>query len=150
MPPAKPAKKQKQEQLSDEVKQFRKSNKENSVCADCPNRAPSYVCVNFSTFVCTECSGVHRKFGHRVKSIAVATFTEEEVEKLKLGGNEIANAHYLARYKKGSETYILPREGERDRIEQYLTFKYVDKKWYKENAKPKDSKAKKAENNKKK
>jgi len=149
MPPAKPAKKHKQEQLAEEVKQIRKSNKENLVCADCPNRAPSYVCINFSTFVCTDCSGVHRKFGHRVKSLAVATFTEEEVEKLRQGGNEVANAHYLARYKKGVDTFVLPREGERDRIEQYLTYKYVQKKWHKESLKPKEKKVKKAGSNKK-
>jgi len=141
-----PINKKKQEQLTEDLKEIRKSTKENLVCADCPNRAPSYVCLNFSTFVCTECSGVHRKFGHRVKSIAVATFTEEEVEKMRQGGNEAANSHYLARYKKGQDTFVLPREGERDRIEQYLTFKYVDKKWYKETLKPKEKKSKKTEN----
>lgn len=141
-----PINKKKQEQLTEELKEIRKSNKENLVCADCPNRAPSYVCLNFSTFVCTECSGLHRKFGHRVKSIAVATFTEEEVEKMRQGGNEVANSHYLGRYKKGQDTFILPREGERDRMEQYLSFKYVDKKWYKETLKPKEKKTKKSEN----
>jgi len=140
MPPAKPAKKRKEEQLAEEVKQIRKSNKENLICADCPNRGPSYVCLNFSTFICPDCSGVHRKFGHRVKSIAVATFTEEEVDKLREGGNEVANAHYLARYNKSKDTFILPREGERDRIEQYLTYKYVEKKWYKEKIKSKNEK----------
>ncbi|ETO26174.1 hypothetical protein RFI_10964 [Reticulomyxa filosa] len=167
MPPVKSAKK-KEEQLMEEVKEIRKSNKENLVCADCPNRveyaglfyrstlnehffyiplfflkkknfdfqsakivcgssifaciynifhkqAPSYVCTNFATFVCTDCSGVHpkfvlfatspkkkksRKFGHRVKSIAMANFTEEEVEKLKSGGNEVIILNLFSQKKK--------------------------------------------------
>jgi len=145
--PTKP-KEKKKEELSDEIKQIRKSNKQNLVCADCPNRAPPYVCTNFATFVCTDCSGVHRKFGHRVKSIAAATFAQNEVEKLKQGGNEVANAHYLARYKNGKDTFVLPREGERDRIEQYLTLKYVEKKWYKEKLISKEKKVKKAKDKK--
>ncbi|ETO14126.1 hypothetical protein RFI_23244, partial [Reticulomyxa filosa] len=54
----------------------------------------------------------------------------------------------------GKDTFILPREGERDRIEQYLTYKYVEKKWYKEKLKNKDKdkdkeqKTKKVENKK--
>ncbi|KAL3619780.1 hypothetical protein CASFOL_034692 [Castilleja foliolosa] len=30
------------------------------------SRVPQYVCTNFSTFVCTTCSGIHREFTHRV------------------------------------------------------------------------------------
>jgi len=131
MPNVKSGTEKKQEQLIEEIKKIRKANKSNLVCADCPNRAPSYVCLDYSTFVCTECSGVHRRFNHRVKSIAMATFTEEEVENLRRGGNDVINAHYLARYKKGQDTFILPGLGERKRMEEYFTFKYVDKRWYK-------------------
>jgi hypothetical protein len=34
------------------------------------------------------CSGIHREFSHRVKSVSLSTFTLEEVKALKEGGNE--------------------------------------------------------------
>lgn len=34
------------------------------------------------------CSGIHREFSHRVKSISLSTFSLEEVKHLKEGGNE--------------------------------------------------------------
>nr|POE62360.1 isoform 3 of probable adp-ribosylation factor gtpase-activating protein agd14 [Quercus suber] len=55
---------------------------------DC-EQGPQYVCTNFWTFVCTICSGVHREFSHRVKSISMANFSAEEVSALQGGGNEI-------------------------------------------------------------
>lgn len=36
----------------------------------------------------TACSGIHREFSHRVKSISLSTFSLEEVKALKEGGNE--------------------------------------------------------------
>eukprot|EP01084_Bolivina_argentea_P180610 312046_1 len=112
MPPKNTAKKKKQEQLAEEVKKIRK-DPNNLLCADCPVRSTPYVCTNFATFICTECSGIHRKFNHRVKSIAVATFTEPEVQKIREGGNSWCNRHYLARYKKSTDSFQLPREGKK-------------------------------------
>eukprot|EP00483_Globobulimina_turgida_P005269 UN05279 len=137
MPPKNTAKKKKQEQLAEEVKKIRRDqSKNNLICADCPVRSTPYICINYSSFICTECSGIHRKFNHRVKSIAVATFTEKEVNNIREGGNALLNRKYLARYKKGKDTFTLPREGEKDKIEKYIQLKYIDKKWYKENPKP--------------
>ncbi|CAL5389104.1 unnamed protein product [Camellia sinensis] len=51
-------------------------------------RGPQYVCTTFWTFVCTNCSGVHREFSHRVKSVSMAKFNTEEVNALQAGGNE--------------------------------------------------------------
>lgn len=53
--------------------------------------------MDFNTFVCTACSGIHREFSHRIKSISLATFTDEEVEGVKKGGNNVNNALYMAR-----------------------------------------------------
>ncbi len=47
--------------------------------------------------MCTSCSGIHREFSHRVKSISLATFSEEEVEGVKAGGNEANNKLYMAK-----------------------------------------------------
>merc|ERR1712039_1167775 len=99
MPPKNAAKKKRQEALANEVKKIRKQ-KENLTCADCPTRSTPYVCINFSTFICVACSGIHRKFNHRVKSIAVATFNDKEVEAIREGGNKKVNHQYLAKYKK--------------------------------------------------
>ncbi|RLM80950.1 hypothetical protein C2845_PM12G06500 [Panicum miliaceum] len=60
----------------------------NKRCINCNNLGPQYVCTNFWTFVCTNCSGAHREFTHRVKSVSMAKFTAQEVTALQEGGNE--------------------------------------------------------------
>ncbi|XP_078176865.1 uncharacterized protein LOC144571455 isoform X1 [Carex rostrata] len=62
----------------------------NKRCINCNNLGPQYVCTNFWTFICTNCSGVHREFTHRVKSVSMAKFTSQEVAALQEGGNERA------------------------------------------------------------
>ncbi|CAM9787045.1 unnamed protein product [Discosporangium mesarthrocarpum] len=69
----------------------------NKRCADCTERLPQWVVMDFNTFVCTSCSGIHREFSHRVKSISLATFTEEEVKAVRNGGNELSNSLYMSR-----------------------------------------------------
>ncbi|KAL5127658.1 putative ADP-ribosylation factor GTPase-activating protein AGD14 [Glycine soja] len=59
------------------------------------NQGPQYVCTTFSTFVCTNCSGIHREFTHRVKSVSMAKFTPEEVTALQAGSNERAKQIYF-------------------------------------------------------
>ncbi|KAK6162135.1 hypothetical protein DH2020_001976 [Rehmannia glutinosa] len=61
---------------------------ENRRCINCNSLGPQYVCTTFWTFVCTNCSGVHREFTHRVKSVSMAKFSEEEITALQAGGNE--------------------------------------------------------------
>ncbi|TYJ18000.1 hypothetical protein E1A91_A09G092200v1 [Gossypium mustelinum] len=63
----------------------------NRRCINCNSQGPQYVCTNFSTFVCATCSGIHREFSHRVKSVSMATFTAEDVAGLREGGNEVIN-----------------------------------------------------------
>jgi len=128
MPP-KNATTKKQELLTEEVIAIRKSNPANMICADCPKRSTSNVCIDFASYMCQECAGIHRKFNHRIKSISIATFTHEDVEKLKKGGNQICNKKYLAKYK-STDSFKLPNENEIDKIQQYIKLKYVDKKWF--------------------
>ena len=59
---------------------------------------PLVLLADFNTFVCTACSGIHREFNHRVKSISLANFTDEEVRAVRKGGNEACNDLYLAKY----------------------------------------------------
>ena len=51
----------------------------NRKCADCTEKLPQYLNMKHGTFVCTACSGIHREFSHRVKSISLCEFTSEEV-----------------------------------------------------------------------
>nr|GMD44280.1 probable ADP-ribosylation factor GTPase-activating protein AGD14 isoform X1 [Ipomoea batatas] len=55
---------------------------------DSLEQGPQYVCTTFWTFICTNCSGIHREFTHRVKSVSMAKFTADEVSSLQAGGNE--------------------------------------------------------------
>ncbi|KAK1376538.1 hypothetical protein POM88_032731 [Heracleum sosnowskyi] len=48
------------------------------------SQGPQYVCTTFWTFVCITCSGIHREFTHRVKSVSMS-FTSQEVEALQKG-----------------------------------------------------------------
>ncbi|PWZ40478.1 putative ADP-ribosylation factor GTPase-activating protein AGD14 [Zea mays] len=59
------------------------------------DQGPQYVCTSFSTFICTNCSGIHREFSHRVKSVSMAKFTSQEVSALQEGGNERAKEIYF-------------------------------------------------------
>ena len=38
--------------------------------------------LDFNTFVCTTCSGIHRELQHRIKGVAMSTFTTEEIKAL--------------------------------------------------------------------
>uniref|UniRef100_A0A0E0PQD0 Arf-GAP domain-containing protein n=1 Tax=Oryza rufipogon TaxID=4529 RepID=A0A0E0PQD0_ORYRU len=67
----------------------------NRRCINCNSLGPQYVCTSFSTFVCVSCSGIHREFTHRVKSISMAKFTSQEVSALQEGGNERGKEIYL-------------------------------------------------------
>ncbi|CAN6350365.1 unnamed protein product [Urochloa humidicola] len=67
----------------------------NRRCINCNSLGPQYVCTTFSTFICTNCSGIHREFSHRVKSISMAKFTSQEVSALQERGNECAKEVYF-------------------------------------------------------
>ncbi|XP_074331492.1 uncharacterized protein LOC141668506 [Apium graveolens] len=100
---------------------------ENRRCMNCDHLGPRYVCTSFSTFVCTVCSGVHREFGHRVKSVLVATFTYEEVIALQAGGNERARVIYLGAWDPARNTR--PTGSDIDRVRDFIKHVYVDKRF---------------------
>lgn len=41
-------------------------------------QGPMAVCLDFHTFVCTTCSGVHREFQHKCKGISMSKWSPEE------------------------------------------------------------------------
>jgi len=95
---------------------------------------------DFHTFVCMTCSGIHREFGHRVKSINVSNFTELETENLRNGGNEVARKYWLGRFKEGD--FNIPDASQpvivkNNKIREFMRLKYVEKRWLKEKKKKK-------------
>eukprot|EP01119_Soliformovum_irregulare_P011819 TRINITY_DN299_c0_g1_i1.p1 TRINITY_DN299_c0_g1~~TRINITY_DN299_c0_g1_i1.p1 ORF type:complete len:468 (-),score=143.26 TRINITY_DN299_c0_g1_i1:106-1509(-) len=99
----------------------------NRRCADCTAKGPVYVNTTFNTFVCTTCSGLHREFNHRVKSISMAVFKPDEMAGLQNGGNEVARQIYLARWTPNE--FPEPDPGDPERIRHFIRLKYIDKRW---------------------
>ena len=64
----------------------------NRECLDCTEKGPQAIVLNFSTFVCTVCSGIHREFNHRIKGISMSKFTSEEVAEMEAKGNDKMHA----------------------------------------------------------
>ncbi|XP_057422629.1 probable ADP-ribosylation factor GTPase-activating protein AGD14 isoform X2 [Lotus japonicus] len=100
---------------------------ENRRCINCNILGPQYVCTTFSTFVCTNCSGIHREFTHRVKSISMAKFTPEEVTALQAGGNERAKHIYLKEWDSLRHSY--PDSCNIHKLRDFIKHVYVDRKF---------------------
>lgn len=99
----------------------------NRRCINCNGLGPQYVCTNFWTFVCTACSGIHREFTHRVKSVSMAKFTSQEVEALQNGGNQRARELFLKDW--DMQSMKLPDSSYPDRIREFIKTVYVEKKY---------------------
>ncbi|CAF2106879.1 unnamed protein product [Brassica napus] len=99
----------------------------NKRCINCNSLGPQYVCTSFWTFVCTNCSGIHREFTHRVKSISMAKFTSQEVSALKEGGNQHAKDIYF----KGLDQHMLSASdgSNAERLRDFIRQVYVNKRY---------------------
>lgn len=99
----------------------------NRRCINCNSLGPQYVCTNFWTFICTTCSGIHREFTHRVKSVSMSKFTSQEVEALQNGGNQRAREIYLKDW--NQQRQRLPDNSKVDKVREFIKDVYVDKKY---------------------
>ncbi|CAM6029161.1 unnamed protein product [Sphagnum balticum] len=102
-------------------------NGENRKCINCGSLGPQYACTNFSTFVCTQCSGVHREFSHRIKSISMAKFTAGEVQALQAGGNERAREQYFKDWDPVRNP--LPDNSNPDKLRTFIKAVYVERRY---------------------
>ncbi|XP_052209481.1 uncharacterized protein LOC127812928 [Diospyros lotus] len=100
---------------------------ENRRCINCNSLGPQYVCTTFWTFVCTTCSGVHREFTHRVKSVSMAKFNAEEVSALQAGGNERARQIYFKEW--DPQRNPLPDGSNQNRLRDFIKNVYADRKF---------------------
>uniref|UniRef100_A0A5B7AJG8 Putative ADP-ribosylation factor GTPase-activating protein AGD14 isoform X2 n=1 Tax=Davidia involucrata TaxID=16924 RepID=A0A5B7AJG8_DAVIN len=113
---------------------------ENRRCINCSSLGPQYVCTNFWTFICTTCSGIHREFTHRVKSVSMAKFTSQEVIALQGGGNECAKEIYLKEW--DSQRYSAPDSSNVERLRDFIRHVYVDRRYVGERSIDKPSRVK--------
>ncbi|CAE7602333.1 AGD14 [Symbiodinium natans] len=120
--------------LVDRLRAFQRSNQANKRCADCPERGPTYVCLDYQIFVCQTCCGLHREFGHKIKSISFSEWSEAEVAKLEEGGNELARAKWLDRWH--AEAFPEPDGSDVEAVREFIRLKYVEKKWFRPHGKP--------------
>ncbi|KAF7819841.1 putative ADP-ribosylation factor GTPase-activating protein AGD14 isoform X1 [Senna tora] len=99
----------------------------NRRCINCGSLGPQYVCTNFWTFVCINCSGIHREFTHRVKSVSMAKFTSQEVIALQEGGNQRAKEIYFKEW--DPQRHSLPDSSNVDRLRDFIKHVYVDRRF---------------------
>ncbi|KAK9741761.1 hypothetical protein RND81_03G126300 [Saponaria officinalis] len=104
---------------------------ENKRCINCNSLGPQYVCTTFWTFVCTNCSGVHREFTHRVKSVSMAKFSMEEVNCLQAGGNEKAREIYFKTW--NPHRNFFPDNSNIQKLRDFIKHVYVDRRYTGEN-----------------
>ncbi|XP_019052398.1 PREDICTED: probable ADP-ribosylation factor GTPase-activating protein AGD14 isoform X2 [Nelumbo nucifera] len=100
---------------------------ENRRCINCNSLGPQYVCTSFWTFVCTTCSGIHREFTHRVKSVSMAKFTSQEVSALQAGGNQRAKEIYFKEW--DPQRQSIPDSSNVDRLRDFIKHVYVDRRY---------------------
>ncbi|XP_015228256.1 PREDICTED: arf-GAP domain and FG repeat-containing protein 1 isoform X2 [Cyprinodon variegatus] len=102
----------------------------NRKCFDCDQRGPTYANMTVGSFVCTSCSGILRGLNppHRVKSISMTTFTQQEIESLQKHGNEVCKQIWLGLY--DDRTSSIPDFREPQKVKEFLQEKYEKKRWY--------------------
>ncbi|AWO99193.1 putative arf-GAP domain and FG repeat-containing protein 1 isoform 4 [Scophthalmus maximus] len=102
----------------------------NRKCFDCDQRGPTYANMTMGSFVCTSCSGILRGLNppHRVKSISMTTFTQQEIEFLQKHGNEVCKRIWLGLFE--DRTSSVPDFREPQKVKEFLQEKYEKKRWY--------------------
>ncbi|KAM4042646.1 arf-GAP domain and FG repeat-containing protein 1 isoform 6-T6 [Anomaloglossus baeobatrachus] len=102
----------------------------NRKCFDCDQRGPTYANMTAGAFVCTSCSGILRGLNppHRVKSISMTTFTQQEIEFLQKHSNDVCKQIWLGLFDDRSSA--IPDFRDPQKVKEFLQEKYEKKRWY--------------------
>ncbi|XP_012061817.1 PREDICTED: arf-GAP domain and FG repeat-containing protein 1 [Atta cephalotes] len=102
----------------------------NKECFDCNQRGPTYVNMTIGSFVCTSCSGMLRGLTppHRVKSISMATFTQDEIDFIKEHGNEYCRRIWLGLMNSNSSQNLDTKDEQK--MKDLMSAKYELKRYY--------------------
>ncbi|TFK55604.1 ArfGap-domain-containing protein [Heliocybe sulcata] len=69
---------------------IKREDLKNKTCIDCGNPNPQWASLSFAVFLCLQCAGTHRGFGVHisfVRSVSMDTWQDEQIRRMKLGGN---------------------------------------------------------------
>ncbi|VAI06136.1 unnamed protein product [Triticum turgidum subsp. durum] len=99
----------------------------NRRCINCNAIGPQYVCTSFWTFICISCSGIHREFTHRVKSVSMSKFTVQEVEALQKGGNQRARELLLKDF--DTQQMRVPDSSNIESLREFINAVYVERRY---------------------
>lgn len=103
----------------------------NKKCFDCADiTSPRYVCVPFSTFVCSCCANIHKDFGHSIKCLNVFVLTANELDLLRYSNNKTATIKWLAKWAPEIMPEPDPTSPTYDEdARKYIKAKYIERRW---------------------
>ncbi|XP_076015972.1 arf-GAP domain and FG repeat-containing protein 2 isoform X2 [Genypterus blacodes] len=102
----------------------------NKHCFECNQPGVTYTDITVGSFVCTSCSGMLRGLNppHRVKSISMTTFSQQEVEFLQNHGNEVGRRTWLCVFDPKADGCADMKDSQK--FKEFLQDKYEKKKWH--------------------
>ncbi|XP_042256505.1 arf-GAP domain and FG repeat-containing protein 2 isoform X3 [Thunnus maccoyii] len=113
----------------------------NKHCFECNQPGVTYTDITVGSFVCTSCSGMLLLSSvgvylcvrglnppHRVKSISMTTFSQQEVEFLQNHGNEVGRRTWLCVFDPKTDGCSDMKDSQK--FKEFLQDKYEKKKWH--------------------